>query len=170
MYGWVGGNPVAALGAVLVMFGAATAHADPGDPPVPPGAPVPTVEQVVAVLNTMTDPNTTFEQKSAVLEPPLPPDRGEKVDVRMHDLGDHGYYPFNWVVTDIQPAPADYAGATVSIPHHPWTPPGPVVLVLRDGQWKMTLDTAMTALNAIWANATWTPNVGGGSPPLPPFP
>jgi hypothetical protein len=58
-------------------------------------------------------------------------------------------------VTDIQPAPNNFAGATE------FTTGGfrqrsfarPIVLVDQGGHWLITHDTAMSALNAFWQNA-----------------
>ncbi|BBY52957.1 hypothetical protein H7J07_06685 [Mycobacterium koreense] len=135
------------------------AHADP-NLPAPPGAPVPTVDQIVADLNRITDPNVPWQAKADVVEPGFTPEEGAKIDPDLARLAAHNYIPFTFIVTDIQPAPNDYAGATVSIPHRPRTPAGPIVLVKQGEQWKVTHDTAMTMLNAIWSNV----HRGGGNP------
>ncbi|MBS9533282.1 hypothetical protein KIH27_06715 [Mycobacterium sp. M1] len=146
----------AAGAAVLLsaVFGPVAAQAEPDPPP----APTPTVDQVLADLARITDPAVGWQEKTDVVEPGFAPDEGAKIDDHLNRLNAHGYIPFTFVVTDIQPAPNDYAGSTVSIPHRPWTPPGPIVLVKQGEQWKVTHDTAMTMLNAIWGNV----NGGGG--------
>jgi hypothetical protein len=65
-------------------------------------------------------------------------------------------------VTDIEPAPANMAGATVATRggYQHWTNPRSIVLVNQGGHWLITNDTAMTELDAIW-NASYR-IVGGG--------
>lgn len=156
-------SAVPALLAALIALPAATmtavpARADCGDPGEPAcTGPAPTVEQVVAVLDAMTDPNIPAATKTDVVTPGFTAEEAQKIDERLSWFNAHGYAPFAFVVTDIQPAPNNLAGATLSIPR-PWTPAGPIVLADQGGHWLITHDTAMTALDALWYNAT-----GGGS-------
>lgn len=59
-------------------------------------------------------------------------------------------------MTNIQPAPNHYAGATVETGgnryQHTW--PAPVVLVEQDGHWKITHDSAMNELRLFWLNGS----------------
>jgi hypothetical protein len=66
-----------------------------------------------------------------------------------------GLLPLNFVVTNIQPAPANLAGATVATTgtFHQRSAPGPIVLVDRGGHWLITHDTAMSRLHVFWYNA-----------------
>jgi hypothetical protein len=63
-----------------------------------------------------------------------------------------GRMPLNFVVTDIQPAPANLAGTTLATTgtFHQRSAPGPIVLIDQGGHWLITHDTAMTALDAFW--------------------
>lgn len=159
---------VTVLAAVL---GGATAKAEP-DPPPPapneaPAAPVPTVDQIVADLNRITAPDVPCQAKADVVDPGFSTDECQTIEDHLNRFNAHGYIPFTFIVTDVQPAPNDYAGATLSVTR-PWSPPGPIVLMRQGNQWKITHDTAMTALDALWYNAVGRESSSGG-PPLPPF-
>ncbi len=67
-----------------------------------------------------------------------------------------GLLPLNFVVTDIQPAPATLAGATLATTggYRHATNPRPIVLADEGGHWLITHDSAMTMLDLFWYNAT----------------
>ena len=53
----------------------ATAHADCGDPDQPPcTGPVPTVDQVVGIMQQLTDPNVPAVNKGNIVAPGFSPD------------------------------------------------------------------------------------------------
>jgi hypothetical protein len=145
----------AALLAIASLAVAATAHADCGDPGQDPcTGPVPTVDQVVSILQQLTDPNIPAASKGNIVTPGFDSDEAGTIDnhlTRMQAFG--GLLPPDFVVTDIESAPADFAGATVA------TNGGykhaihlrPLVLVDQGGHWLVTHDTAMDVLSAIWA-------------------
>jgi hypothetical protein len=57
-----------------------------------------------------------------------------------------GFFPVDFAVTDIQPAPNNTAGATVGVHangHSTWASPRPIVLVNQDGHWLITLKSGM---------------------------
>ena len=58
--------------------------------------------------------------------------------------------PEHFVVTDIQPAPNNFAGATLATTgsFHQVSAAKPIVLVDQGGHWLITHDTAMIALDA----------------------
>jgi hypothetical protein len=127
----------------------ATAHADD----------VPSVDQVMAILGELTDPNIPAGNKGDIVTPGFSPDEAGTIDdhlTRMKVFG--GILPLPFVVTNIQPAPDSLAGATVEITGNPWqrTNPHPVVLVDQGGHWMMTHDTAVAELDVIW-RATQSP-------------
>lgn len=132
----------------------ATAFADCGDPGQDPcTGPVPTVDQVLGALAELTDPNKPAADKNDIVTPGFTPDEAGTIDnhlSRMDAFG--GLLPPNFVVTDIEPAPANLAGATVATTggYKHATNPRPVVLVDQGGHWLITHDTAMTVLDAIW--------------------
>ncbi|MBS9534596.1 hypothetical protein KIH27_13460 [Mycobacterium sp. M1] len=159
----------AAVLIALPMAVAVPAQADCGDPGQQACVgPVPTVDQVVAVLEAMTDPNVPAAAKGDIVTPGFTPEEAQQVDDRLNRLNARGYLPLTFVVTDIQPAADNFAGTTVSV-SRPWTPAGPIVLTDQDGRWLITHDTAMKALDAIWYNANGRGGSSPGGPPLAPF-
>ena len=136
----------AALVLAASLAAPATAHADD----------VPSVDQVVAIMAELTDPDIPAANKTDIVTPGFSPDEAGTIDnhlTRMKVFG--GILPLPFVVTDIQPAPGNLAGVLVGAEgsYRQTTPPGPAVMVNQGGRWLMTHDTALTAVNAFWANA-----------------
>src|ERR1700731_1254256 len=91
----------------------ATAHADCGDPGQPAcTGPVPTVDQVVAIMAELTDPNKPAADKTDIVTPGFSPEEAGTIDDHLHRMND--VLPLPFVVTDIEPAPNNFAGATVT--------------------------------------------------------
>jgi hypothetical protein len=135
----------------------ATAHADCGDPVQDAcTGPVPTVDQVAAIMAELIDPNRPAASMSDVVTPGFSPDEAGGIDDHLHRMEAVGILPLSFVVTDIEPAPGNSAGATLATTgsFHQFTRPGPIVLVNQGGHWLINHDTAMTAMNAFWQNAT----------------
>lgn len=132
------------------------ARADCGDPGQDPcTGPVPTVDQVVADMAVLTDPNRPAVAKTDVVTPGFAPDEAGTIDDHLNRLNGRGYLPFNFVVTDIEPAPGNYAGATVAAPRG-WpyysVQPVPIVLTDQGGRWLIVHDAAMVFLNKMWSD------------------
>jgi hypothetical protein len=150
------GIAVATMAAALIAA-PATAHADCGDPGQEPcTGPVPTVDQVVAVLAELTDPDIPAANKTNIVTPGFSPDEAGTIDNhlnRMNAFG--GLLPLPFVVRDIVPAPNNFAGATVNIVggFRQNTGSRPIVLVDQGGHWLITHDAAMNEMNAIWQTA-----------------
>jgi hypothetical protein len=126
----------------------ATAHADCGQDGQPAcTGPVPTPDQVAAIMNELTDPNIPAVNKGDIVTPAFDDDLGQKFDNMLH-LVQYWGGPRDFAVTDIQPAPNNFAGATVS--HAPmWGERGgsaPVVLQFQDGHWMITRHTAYSSM------------------------
>jgi hypothetical protein len=124
----------------------ATAHADD---------PVPTVDQVVAIMAELTDPGRPAASKTDIVAPGFAPDEAGTIDDHLNNLNGRGYIPFHFVVTDIEPAPGNTAGATVAVPNtFPYysVRPCPIVLVNQGGHWMIVHDAAMVWLNAMRSN------------------
>jgi hypothetical protein len=133
----------------------ATAHADCGDPGQDPcTGPVPTVDQVVAVMAELTDPDVPAVNKTNIVTPGFSPDEAQKLDDRLNRMRGPAL-PEHFVVTDIQPAPNNFAGATVASVGNPRqsTYPRPIVLVEQGGHWLITHDTAMAKLEVLYQAA-----------------
>ena len=123
----------------------------------------PSVDQVVAIMAELTDPNIPAASKGNIVTPGFSPDEAGTIDDHLHRMDRHSL-PLNFIVTDIQPAPDNLAGATVATNGSNLrmdAPPGPIVLANVDGQWKLIHHSAMSALDAYWYNATRRyPHVG----------
>jgi hypothetical protein len=123
----------------------ATAQADCGDPDQPAcTGPVPTVDQVMAILGELTDPNIPAANKDDIVTPPFDDRQARGLDAMLNYCRTWGLLPVPFNVTDIEPAPNNMAGATVSNPRtwHERAGTGPVVLVNQGGRWMMTRETA----------------------------
>ncbi|WP_422263895.1 hypothetical protein [Mycobacterium sp.] len=137
------------LAAALVV--PATAHADCGDPGQDPcTGPVPTVDQVLAIMAELTDPNIPAANKGDIVTPPFTDEQAGKFDTMLNDMNSDGMIPrhvlpLNLTVTDIQPAPNSLAGATVTnapVWRQLKSGSGPVVLAYQNGHWMITEHTA----------------------------
>jgi hypothetical protein len=131
------------------------------------GDAVPTTDEVVAVLAKLTDPNIPAANKTDIVTPGFAPDEAGTIDDHLNRMNapQFALLPPNFVVTDIQPAPNNMAGATVATTggFRRDTNPRPIVLVNQGGHWLITDDTAMTELDALWNAARsgphWVPFV-----------
>jgi hypothetical protein len=136
---------VATTLAAALIASPATAYADP----------VPTPDQVVAIMAELTDPGRPAASKTDIVTPGFAPEDAGTIDNHLNSLNGRGYIPFNFVVTDIQPAPGNFAGATVAAPRdYPYYSirPVPIVLVSQSRHWLVTTDAAMAFLNQMWSS------------------
>ena len=134
----------------------ATAHADCREPGQDPcTGPVPTVDQVLADMVELTDPNIPAINKGNVVTPGFSPEEAATVDDHLNRTNAAGGLPYNFVVTDIVPAPANFAGVTVTVTgsFHQASAPQHIVLSDQRGHWLITHDAARTALDHFWYNA-----------------
>jgi hypothetical protein len=146
---WTKLSVVTALAAALIAS-PATAYADD---------PVPTVDQVLDILGGLTDPDIPAANKTNIVTPGFTPDEAGTIDnhlTRMKVFG--GILPLPFHVTDIQPAPNNFAGATVEVDgwYRQSTNPHPIVLASQGGRWLITHDTAVPELDVIWRAAQRT--------------
>ena len=134
---------VATTLAAALIASPATAYADP----------VPTADQVVAIMAELTDPNIPAANKANVVTPGFGPEEAGTIDDHLNQMRD--ILPLSFVVTDIEPAPNNFAGATLATTGslNQVSAAKPIALVEQGGHWLITHDTAMTALNAFWYNA-----------------
>jgi hypothetical protein len=145
--------------AAALIASPATAYADCGDPDQPPCTrPVPTVDQVLAVLAELTDPDIPAANKTNIVTPGFTPDEAGTIDDHLNQMRAKGrVLPLTYFVTNIQPAPNSLAGATLETQA---THARPIVLVDEGGHWLITHDTAIEELNAFWKAANRTYFVG----------
>jgi hypothetical protein len=110
----------------------------------------------VAIMNELMDPDKPAATKGDIVSPGFAPDEAQTVDDHLQRMN-NGTLPLNFIVTNIQPAPNNLAGATVATTGsggiHSWSQPGTIVLVDDSGRWKLTHHSAMSALDAYWYNA-----------------
>ena len=134
----------------------ATAHADCGDPGQPPcTGPVPTVDEVIADLAELTNPDIPATNKTNIVSPGFSPEEAGTIDDHLRRMKASRWLPLPFDVTNIQPAPNNFAGATVSVPSS--TPAVPIVLVYQGGHWLLTHHSAMSLMDTFWYNANRRP-------------
>ena len=137
----------------------ATAYADCGDSGQDQcSGPVPTVDHVVGLMQQLTDPNIPAANKGNIVTPGFTPDEAGTIDHQLQVI-EGPALPLPFVVTDIQPAPNHFAGATVETGgnryQHTW--PTPIVLIQQDRHWMITHDSAIAELHEFWLNCTRGP-------------
>jgi hypothetical protein len=140
--------------AALIVY-PATAYADYGDPGQDPCAgPAPTVDQIVAIFAELTDPDKPAASKGDIITPGFSPDEAGMIDDHLNRMRGPSL-PLHFVVTNIQTAPNDFAGATLATVGNPrqstWG--RPIVLVEQGGHWLLTHDSAMTEMYWLWQAA-----------------
>jgi hypothetical protein len=103
----------------------------------------------------LTDPNIPAINKGNVVTPGFSPEEAATVDDHLNRTNAAGDLPYNFVVTDIVPAPANFAGVTVTVTgsFHQASAPQHIVLVDQGGHWLITHDAAWTMLDHFWYNA-----------------
>jgi hypothetical protein len=151
----------AILLAVASLVTPAIAQADCGDPDQAAcTGPVPTPDQVAAIMNELTDPDIPAANKTDIITPAFTDGQAQGFDGMLNSLRFWGgVIPRDFTVTDIQPAPNNLAGATVS--HgQTWGVHGgsaPVVLQYQDGHWMITRHTAYSSVYELLRNQ-WHPH------------
>ena len=103
----------------------------------------------------LTDPNKPAADKTDIVTPGFSLDEAQTIDDHLSRTDAKGLLPYNFVVTDIEPAPADLAGTRVTVTgsFHQRSAPEAIVFADQSGHWKITHDTAKTALDNFWYNA-----------------
>jgi hypothetical protein len=114
---------------------------------------VPSPDEVVAILAELTDPNIPAANKTNIVTPGFSPDEAGTIDDHLNRMRT---LPLTFVVTDIQPAPDNSAGASLATTGTPRqsTFARPIVLVDQVGHWLITHDTAMAEMDVFWRAAT----------------
>jgi hypothetical protein len=143
--------------AAALIASPATAYADCGQDGQPAcTGPVPTVDEVTAMMGELADPNIPATGKNDIVSPPFNDDQAQKFDTMMGLLRLESIVPVNWTVTDIESAPNNTAGATVSNPAawHERAGTGPIVLVLQNGRWMLSHQTAVNRVANLARNQT----------------
>jgi hypothetical protein len=149
--------PIVTMLAAMLIASPATAYADCVDPDQEPcSGPVPGVDQVVAIMAELTDPNRPAASKSDVVTPGFSPEEAGTIDDHLHRTDAAGLLPYVFVVTDSESAPNNFAGVTVTVPgsFNQRSAPQHIVLADHGGHWLITHDAAWTTLDNFWSNAT----------------
>jgi hypothetical protein len=144
---WAKLSVATTLAAALIVT-PATAYAD---------EPVPTVDEVVAVMAGLTDPDIPAANKGNIVSPGFAPDEAGTIDDQLNRMNARGrILPLPFIVTDIQPAPNNFAGATLATGGSPRqsTTGRPIVLVDQGGHWLITQDSAIAEMNVLFHEAT----------------
>jgi len=113
----------------------------------------------------LTDPNKPAAGKTDIVTPGFAPDEAATINDHLSRMNARGLLPLNYIVTDIQPAPANMAGAIITSTGSSFlqrSAPGPIALADQSGHWQITHDTAWTALDNFWYNANRRAGVIGG--------
>lgn len=141
---------MAAASSVVVVAPAVADCGDPGQAPC--NGAVPSTDEVVAILAHLTDPGIPAVNKTDIVTPGFAPEEAAVIDDHLNRTNAFGYLPYNFVVTDIEPAPAHQAGATVVTTggYRHRTGPAPIVLADQGGRWLITHDSAVTELDLLW--------------------
>lgn len=131
----------------------------PGSPPC--AGPVPTTDEVVAIMAELTDPSIPAANKTDIVTPGFTPEEAQTIDDHLNQTSARGLLPLNFVVINIQPAPNNLSGATVATTggYRHATYPRPIVLVDQGERWQITHDTAMTELEVFWNTSHRRPPV-----------
>lgn len=151
---------VAAIGAVAagVTSIASVTLATPRVQPVVFGAPlplapadVPTVDQLVTVLNGLQNPSVPFASKSYLVEGGVGGVEGRIADRKLQKAAANGSLPLTFNVANITPAGPGVASADVTAtgPHMAATTQN-ITFVNQSG-WKLSRGSAMTLLQAVQA-------------------
>jgi hypothetical protein len=142
--------------AATLIASPATAYADRGDPGQPAcGGPVPTVDDVIGIFNGLTDPDIPAANKTNIVTPGFSPDEAGTIDDHLNRMR-RPALPLHFVVTNVQPAPNNFAGATLAIVGNPRqsTFARPIVLVDQGEHWLITHDSAMTEILVLAGRGT----------------
>jgi hypothetical protein len=126
--------------AAALIASPATAYADP----------VPTVDEVVSIMAELTDPGIPAANKGDIVTPGFSPDEAGTIDDHLNRM--KNLLPLPFVVTDIEPAPNNFAGATMETNGGPrqGRRPRPIVLVEQGGHWLLTHDSATEETDGVW--------------------
>lgn len=98
----------------------------------------------------LTNPDIPAVNKTDIVSPGFSPEEAETIDDHLNRSRNE--LPLHFIVTDIQPAPDNFAGATLGTVGNPRqsTSATPIVLVDQGGRWMLTHDSALEKLNAFW--------------------
>lgn len=122
----------------------------PQDPP--PGANVPTADQLTSLLNSLADPGVSYTTKTGLVEGGIPAGEGHLFDHELRKAYRDGEFPLSFNVSNIQPSGANSVTADVAV-NGPKIP-APVtknLTFINQGDWALSQDSATQLVEAATA-------------------
>jgi hypothetical protein len=119
----------------------------PQDPP--PGANIPTADQLTGLLNNLADPGVSYTTKTGLVEGGIASGEGHLVDHELRKAYRDGDLPLSFNVTNIQPSAPNTATADVAISGPKL--PAPVtknLTFINQGGWALSRDSATELVQA----------------------
>jgi hypothetical protein len=119
----------------------------PQDPP--PGANVPTPDQLTGLLNTLSDPGVSYTTKTGLVQGGIDSGEGHLFDHELRKAYRDGEFPLSFNVTNIQPSGPTAATADVAVSGPKL--PAPVtrnLTFVNQGGWALSQDSAAQLLQA----------------------
>ncbi|BCZ23734.1 hypothetical protein MYSE111917_08255 [Mycobacterium senriense] len=138
-----------AAGVRLATVGAPLPQDPPPAQPVA-GADVPTPDQLTGVLNSLADPNVSFNSKGNLVQGGISGMEAHVADKKLQKAAKNGDLPLSFDVTNIQPAAAaGSATADVAVSGPKLTSPVTQnVTFVNQGGWVLSRSSAMELLQA----------------------
>ncbi|OBI45452.1 hypothetical protein [Mycobacterium colombiense] len=137
-----------AAGVRLATVGAPLPQDPPPAQPVA-GANVPTPDQLTGVLNSLADPNVSFNSKGNLVQGGISGMEAHVADKKLQKAAKNGDLPLSFDVTNIQPAAAGSATADVAVSGPKLTSPvTQSVTFVNQGGWVLSRASAMELLQA----------------------
>jgi len=119
-----------------------------GNPlPLDPAADLPTADQLYGVLYGLADPNVPFAAKSNLIEGGIGRIEARAADGLMKNAVAKGQLPLNFSVSNIAPAAAGAAGATVTATGNGVGPITQNIIFVNQGGWKLSRASAGLVLS-----------------------
>jgi len=119
----------------------------------PPGANVPTADQLTGLLNSLADPGVSYTTKTGLVEGGISASEGHLVDHELRKAYRDGEFPLSFNVANIQPSAPNAATAdvTVSGPKLP-APVTKNLTFINQGGWTLSRDSATELVQAATAH------------------
>jgi hypothetical protein len=123
-------------------------------PPAPGQPPLPSPEQLADLCNQVTNPGVSYKTKFGLVENGISSQEGHDADHLLRRAFEHGDFPEQFAVTNIEPIPAPNAvKATVAItgPKFPEPVTQDLVFIDQGGTWVLQHDAALALVKAATA-------------------
>ncbi|MEO8816154.1 MAG: hypothetical protein ABI307_15110 [Mycobacterium sp.] len=125
----------------------------PAPAPAPEAAPLPTTEDVGAMLTKLSDAGISYKEKSNLVENGIEPQEGHGLDHELRQAYRAGELPYNFDVLNVVPTTPGQALANVTITGPKMPAPQTVPLKLVDqGSWVLSHDSAVELMQVLAAH------------------